>query len=775
MDNYTDFINYIKKEKNEKKINLFFDLETLQYNEEKGYQNPSLFKNSIFSLCVGWDESGEIKKVVYPDFFNFFNDVFKATMQVNGKCKCKATINLIAHNSNKYDNHFLLYDLLYYYKDIKRENLYLNSALDNTNTRKIKTITQKEKENGIILEKRVKSSNNLELLFWLKDVKFKTIDNWLKTSMSISALGKKMLKAGMVKEEELKTSFNYKKYNLDNDLLESEIKSYTYSVFEKLTKEELNYIENDVIILGKCFINYDKLFPNFSYDKITFTSNILESYNTNNLTSFQLLNLYGKDDDKIKINYTEYKIGNENLYDYYKSFYRGGLNFYNDKYLHTIISDLCFSMDINSSYPYVMDKYKVPTYLYNFKYFEKPQKIKIEDYNENFFTMYRMTKKDFNEYVLDEIESKVLRKMFVKYYTTNEFVNINTYTLKLIEDIIKIKFDYLPILSYVTYKCEYFGSRHKIEDYYYIKCQGKMKNKLDMNSPYNYKILDEINDNLFSDEEIYNSKVMINGLYGIPALRAYFNLFRTLPDNSLENIPNGYKNNERNIVFSIFVTAVSVYNLLTPLKYLTEFEIDDNLIYTDTDSLYLKNKIRHKIPKNMFDDIALGKWGIQENKGEFINKFFVLNHKKYCYQTTDGEFKVKCGGIDLNSFNKNMTFEKFVITQFSFGREIKNTKSIMNKQGTISIYESTTKLDVGKCYRMSFMESDEKKKEKLFEKIRNENKRGFSDIMYIESPLGNFSSQDIFPKKHNLKNKYDISFLLNTYKRVENLLKKEEV
>ena len=74
----------------------------------------------------------------------------------------------------------------------------------------------------------------------------------------------------------------------------------------------------------------------------TFTSNILESYNTNDLTSLQLLNRIGKGKEQYEIRYTDYKFSNQNFYDYLKPFYRGGLNFYNQFYVGKIISDGVF-------------------------------------------------------------------------------------------------------------------------------------------------------------------------------------------------------------------------------------------------------------------------------------------------------------------------------------------------------------------------------------------------------------------------------------------------
>src|SRR5699024_7329405 len=199
----------------------------------------------------------------------------------------------------------------------------------------------------------------------------------------------------------------------------------------------------------------------------------------------------------------------------------------------------------------------------------------------------------------------------------------------------------------------------------------------------------------------------------------HFNIFRWV-NGELENITNGYENNERNIVFSVFVTAVSLYNLLNPLKYLTQKEIDKYFLYCDTDSLYFNKKVQKKFREDLFHNHHLGKWSIEQND---INKFLVVNHKKYAYEYYDekeGKYiiDIKCGGIPLNSFDRNMSFEKFVETQFSDGVDIKNTKSIYNKQGVISIYESSTTLQVGKGYRVfAYDPVFDEMKEKMFEEI----------------------------------------------------------
>src|SRR5699024_1220487 len=147
------------------------------------------------------------------------------------------------------------------------------------NALKIKDLKAEDKK-GIILEKRIKSSINLEMTFFLEGIKFETEDNWVKTNSSISMLGKKLLRLGLVTEDELKTDFDYKKHNVKHDLEDEKAREYAKEIFDNLTEDEITYIRNDVILLAKSVYYYSDLFKGFDYSKKTFTSNILESYNT---------------------------------------------------------------------------------------------------------------------------------------------------------------------------------------------------------------------------------------------------------------------------------------------------------------------------------------------------------------------------------------------------------------------------------------------------------------------------------------------------------------
>src|SRR5699024_7039002 len=304
-----------------------------------------------------------------------------------------------------------------------------------------------------------------------------TEDNWVKTNSSISMLGNKLLRLGVITEDELKTDFDYLKYNLDEDLTEQQAREYAIKIFNSLGSDELTYIKNDVIILAKSVYYYSDLFKGFDYSKKTFTSNILESYNTNFLTSFQLLNRIGEGKEKRELRYTDYQFANQNFYDYLKPFYRGGLNFYNQFYIGKIINDGVFGMDIHSSYPYAMHNFKIPTYIKSYEEHENPTEVSIS-YSEDEYTLFQLSKEVFDHMILDQIQSVILKQILVKYYSTNEFININTYTFKMIENITGIRFESIPAYSRVTFHTEYFGSREQIEQYYEVKTQGKYDEKL---------------------------------------------------------------------------------------------------------------------------------------------------------------------------------------------------------------------------------------------------------------------------------------------------------
>ena len=171
--------------------------------------------------------------------------------------------------------------------------------------------------------------------------------------------------------------------------------------------------------------------------------------------------------------------------------------------------------------------------------------------------------------------------------------------------------------------------------------------------------------------------------------------------------------------------------------------------------MYLKSKIRDKLPSHLFDSISLGKWDVEN---EHIQKMYVLNHKKYAYLTDKG-ITVRCAGVGLDSFNTNQSFVDFINSEFHDGAKIINQKSIFNEQETISIYPSVTYMDKGENYSTNFNFLDEIKREMLLEHLKVELKDGLDDALYIESEIGAFSIHDVFKVTHPHREHDDLHLL----------------
>ena len=473
---------------------------------------------------------------------------------------------------------------------------------------------------------------------------------------------------------------------------------------------------------------------------------------------------------KYKLSYTNYYFHNLNFFDYLNRFYRGGLNFYNYKYLGKVLEN-GISFDINSSYPYVMYHFKLPTFLQSYYDFKKPTKCSIE-YDFNYITFFTIPINYANE-LLDLIPSKIFRQILVKYYSSKDGeIYISSIIIKLLNEVFNLNIKELTITSYVTFNAEDFAAKDILEHNYYIKTQGKQSKKINMITPENITLTDEKNDRVFSKEEIDGAKVLLNGIYGIPALRSHFNLFRRNENNDIYNIENGFKNSERNVIFSACVTAYAFYNLLIPLKHLPTRLIDEYFWYCDTDSLYLDKKSLEYMPKEMFHKMNLGKWDIEN---EHIEKFYILNHKKYAY-VSDGKIKFRCGGVRKSNFNTNVSFEDFIKNQFSDGVKIPNIRSIRNEFNTISIYKGSTLLEHGKDYPEYYSKENEELKKSIIESIhqsfKNEEEQDTSSqLLYVETEHGTISTRDFIPER--AQGDYDLFYFMKDSELFKDLLNKK--
>ena len=762
MLHQTELLDFLKNFKG-KKVSLYGDIETFTANKLEGIVHPTKYHSFTYSLAIAYfDSDCDFPKVaVFNNFFDFFEKVKER------KIRKGLAFDFVFHNGEKFDNHFFIEEMQsYYHIPVVCEYNKNASNIANKEARKIASISKEEKKEGVILESRIKSSNNVAVKAFIDGRRVEFIDSFKKMNTSISILGKMLLNNKLITEEYLKTDFDYQCFDKDEDVDREDVKTYIKECFESLDEKQLIYIRNDVIILALGVKHYQKLFYGFDFSKMTFTQNIKEEYaNYNKLAEFQLLKTDGRF-SHLKLN--DYQICRMSGFDYFRSFYKGGLNLYNDKYIGKIINRDGFSIDLNSSYPTVMYKEKLPTYLVGFS--DKPS-IDTFAYNDNdvmcFFTM---TIENANKHILSKIDSKILRNAIVKYYNSKDgLVYYNTILLRLLSKITKQEFNNLPTESVAVFKCEYFGARDVIARNYFIKTQGKAKNKLDCDidsiNPLDIKMTNEPKppEYNYTNEMVQGAKVLLNGIYGVPALRIHFDIFKRC-GNEFENVKNGFTNKERNIVFSAGVTAFAFHNLLAPLQYLTASEIDEFFWYADTDSLYMDKRALAKLPTSMFHPMNLGAWDIEH---ENITKFYAFNHKKYCL--FDNGIVVRCGGVSKalikewikHSYND---FEFFVKCYFSNGTVVPATRSIRNEYNTISIYNANAQLEAGTPYFDSYIRENEEKIEEIKKMVRDElANQNTNELLYIETPYGSIGSNEIITNEEVPENR-NIRELIAEYK-----------
>lgn len=760
MHKQNELLDFLKKFKG-KKISLYADIETFTCNKIEGIEHPTKYHSFTYSLAIAYFDNNDFPKVaVFNNFYDFFEKVKER------KIRKSLSFELVFHNGEKFDNHFFIEEMQAYYNlPVYTEHNKNANNLANKHTRKMSTIDSEEKKQGLVLESRIKSSNNVSVKSYVDGRLIEFIDSFKKMNTSIAVLGKMLLNNNLINEEYLKTEFVYDCFDKEEDIDREQVKSYIKRCFESLNEKQMKYIRNDVIILALGVKHYKTLFYGFDFSKVTFTQNIKEEYSKyNKLAEFQLLKTDGRF-SHLKLN--DYRICGMSGFDYFRSYYKGGLNLYNDKYIGTIINKNGFSIDLNSSYPTVMYKEKLPTYLLSLN--DKKSIGNFDYTNNDIMSFFTMTIENANKYILSKIESKVLRNAIVKYYNSkNGLVYYNTILLRLLSKITKKDFKSLPVESSATFQCEYFGARDIIARNYFIKTQGKMKNKLnceiDTIDPLNIEMTDEPKQDKynFSDEMVQGSKVLLNGIYGVPALRIHFDIFKRV-GNDFENVKNGFTNKERNIVFSAGVTAFAFHNLLSPLQYLLPSEIDKYFWYADTDSLYLDKRCLDKFPKEMFHKMNLGSWDIEHDN---ITKFYAFNHKKYCLY--DNCIVVRCGGVSKSLIKEwikhsHDDFDFFVKCYFSDGTVVPSTRSIRNEYNTISIYNSTAKLEKGFPYFDSYILQNEKELEKIKSQIRDEiANQNSNELLYVETPYGSIGSNDIMPNQ-NVPENDNIRELIKEY------------
>ncbi|QBZ69060.1 DNA polymerase [Enterococcus phage vB_EfaP_Ef7.3] len=739
---FEDFERYVKQ----RKIHQFdCDIETFSYNMVWQKQAPKRMKSRMFTFCASWHEKGVIYTVAFPDFRYFFDAYHYYAKHCNKKKgePNNKRLKMYLHNGNKFDNHFIAKMI----HDVYNADYYNMQDEKSEVTQKVAShMSLKEQENNYILEKRVKGISHLSFSGKVRDVIIEVEDTVMKTGCSLAVCGTMLEAGGFLTKEQLKTTFDYEKYHYQENMSDEKAQKVAMDLYYQLSEEEWTYIQNDTIILSSLRMNFSSVFMGFDFKKATKTQNIINAYTVNNLARYQILGkVITKEGVKTKthsINYSDYSVNGENFATIIQKFYKGGLNFYNQDYLAKLITEEMISFDINSSYPSIMYEFALPHVLID--YCEEKETVDINTEIDKQFMLYRVKKTTFNR-IMSQLDTRVGRQMLVKYFRTveDEDVYLTSWTFKMLKENFNLNIKRLTVEQWYKFSVKPFGGIEKLIEFYYTKTQGKSKTLVEFkdNNPTKIIFTDKPSERVFTKPEIDISKVNLNGIYGAPALRPTYSIGYRDDDNELHLERNAFHNTERNALTSVFTTGGALWRLTQPFKYLTGKEIDKWFVYCDTDSLYMIKECFNKLPKEMFHPANLGSWDVEH---ETIEKFYVLNHKKYAYYA-ENEIQFRCGGVPLDSFDNNMSFEKFIETQFSKGAKVANKRGIYTHEGTVVIYDSVTELDVGNTYPEFYLPEDEKEFIKMIDLAREELKdEDDSDILYLESDLGTLAIKDLW-------------------------------
>ncbi len=176
----------------------------------------------------------------------------------------------------KFDNHFFIEEMQSYYNlPVYTEHNKNASNTANKNARKMSTVDSEEKKHGLVLESRIKSSNNVAVKAYVHGRRVEFIDSFKKMNTSIAVLGKMLLNNNLISEEYLKTDFDYDCFDKDEDIDRETVKTYVKQCFRALNEKQLIYIRNDVIILALGIKHYKTLFYGFDFSKNDFHPKIL--------------------------------------------------------------------------------------------------------------------------------------------------------------------------------------------------------------------------------------------------------------------------------------------------------------------------------------------------------------------------------------------------------------------------------------------------------------------------------------------------------------------
>ena len=463
----------------------------------------------------------------------------------------------------------------------------------------------------------------------------------------------------------------------------------------KLDEKEIEYCAYDVVILLK-----------YIKEKIEEEGNINKIQNT--VTAYVRRyckekclqdESYRKMIKKLKVGYDEYVM--------LKQEFSGGFTHANNKYAGEIMEDVD-SFDFTSSYPSVMLSEKFPS--------SRGRKVKIK--NDNEFWYYLENKCCLFTVELYDVISRGKGDNILsvsKCVEIDDFEQDNGRIIRCNRCVVIMnEVDFLNLCAFYKFKYKLIGD-------FYIYNKDYLPKKLIECVIDLYEKKTTLKGVQNKEKEYKKNKSMLNSIYGMMVMDIVRNKEGNKEDNKKEI--DAYNNSFSRFTFyawGVWITSYARRNLYTAI-----LELEDDYIYSDTDSVKVMNYENHKDYFEKYNENiekkvkkCLESKNIDINRGcpqtvkgtkkqigvwdreEHIKKFKTLGAKRYCYQTEDNEWHLTVAGIDkkkgmdyllyLDKENPLYNFEDgLVIPKEKSGKKV-HTYIDDEFEGYVTDYEGNT-------------------------------------------------------------------------------------
>lgn len=372
----------------------------------------------------------------------------------------------------------------------------------------------------------------------------------------------------------------------------------------ELTKEEIDYIKNDVQIVA---LALEYMYQN-NFTKMTIGANALHYYKE----------LLGKRFD----NY--FPQLEKSIDDTIRPSYKGGFTYLNPIYKNKIIEDIKI-LDVNSLYPSVLYYEEMPI--------GNPIFFDGEYQQDELYNLYIQGISCSFEIKKGKIPSIQIKKSFM--FRANEYLESSN--------------DEIVNLWLTSIDLKLFFEQYNVKDISYI---GGYKFKSQKGLFCNYI-------DFFTNQKIeakkqgdgvkyMTAKLFLNSLYGKFACSLTAQpRFPEIKEDGTMHYPLLEKEEASGVYLPVgaFVTAYARYKTITTSQKIKDYSLKkygvDKYIYSDTDSIHTTLNIDECKEIINIDSYQLGAWDYERHckRGKYIRQ------KCYIDELDDGSFKITCAGM----------------------------------------------------------------------------------------------------------------------------------